>query len=187
MKIKEIKAAIEGLIFVSGNEGIDAKQMADVLEVDKSTILQLISEMQEEWKKMPRGMQIIEVAGVYQLTTLPEHAPNYEKLAASPTHSTLSQAALETLAIIAYRQPMTKAEIEDIRGVKSDKSLQTLLKKQLIKEVGRMDGAGRPILYGTTKSFLEYFGLNKLEDLPPLQDPSKIEELEAEADLFFSK
>lgn len=187
MERSEIKAVIEGLLFVTGDEGLGAKQIAEVLELDKKKTVELIEELKKELKEGGRGLQIIEVAGSYQMTTLAQHASYYEKLAFSPTQATLSQAALETLSIVAYRQPMTKVEIEEIRGVKSDKAITTLIKKSLIKEVGRMDGAGRPILYGTTKEFLDYFGLNRLEDLPSLSDNPDLEEIEQEADLFFSK
>lgn len=181
-----MKSILEGLIFVSGDEGIDAKQLADILEVEKKTVMALVEDMKAEFKREQRGVQIIEVAGSYQMTTLQDHAPYFEKLATSPTHSTLSQAALETLAIIAYRQPITRAEIEEIRGVKSDKAITTLIKKSLIQETGRLDGAGRPIIYGTTKEFLDYFGLNCLEDLPPLSESPDLKEIEEEANLFFS-
>jgi segregation and condensation protein B len=123
--------------------------------------------MQVEWKLERRGIQITKVAQIYQLTTLPEHAPYLEKLAQAPTRSQLSRAAIETLAIIAYRQPVTRMEIEEIRGVKSDRTVQVLQRKGLVREVGRAEGAGRPILYGTTKEFLEYFGLNHIAELPP--------------------
>lgn len=187
MERAELKAVIEGLLFVSGDEGMTAKQLAELLDVGKKKVVELVEEMRREFKQAHRGVQIIEVAGSYQMTTLQEHAPFYEKLAFAPTQATLSQAALETLAIIAYRQPMTKLEIEEIRGVKSDKAITTLMKKALIKEVGRMEGVGRPILYGTTKEFLDYFGLNRLEDLPSLSENPDLEEIEQEADLFFSK
>ncbi|GAA0364263.1 SMC-Scp complex subunit ScpB [Bacillus horti] len=187
MEQVELKAIIEGLLFVSGEEGIDVKQIADVVEEDKKKVIEIIEEMKQEYAKAHRGIQIIEVAGAYQMTTLQQHASYYEKLAFSPTQATLSQAALETLSIVAYRQPMTKVEIEEIRGVKSDRAITTLIKKALIKEVGRMEGAGRPILYGTTKEFLDYFGLNRLEDLPSLSENPDLEEIEQEADLFFSK
>lgn len=181
------KSVIEGLLFVSGDEGIEAKQLAEILTVSTEEIIELIEEMKLDFKKQHRGVQIVEMAGTYQLTTLQEHAPFFERLAYSPSSSTLSQAALETLAIVAYRQPITRAEVEEIRGVKSEKAIQTLTNKLLIKEVGRLEGTGRPILYGTTKEFLDYFGLGKLEDLPPLTDEIDFSEIEEEADLFFSK
>lgn len=163
-----LKSVLEGLLFISGEEGLDLKQLASVLELKEEDVLALIEELKEEYTTHNRGLQIVEMAGAYLLTTRPEHAPYFEKLATSPQQATLSQAALETLAIIAYKQPITRAEIEEIRGVKSEKAINTLLNRSLIKETGRKDGVGRPILYGTTEQFLDYFGLNSLDDLPPL-------------------
>jgi segregation and condensation protein B len=187
MDFTPIKSVIEGLLFVSGDEGIEAKQLAHILELDKGTVVDVLEDMKADFKREYRGIQIVEVAGSYQLTTLQEHAPYFEKLAYSPSHSTLSQAALETLAIVAYRQPITRAEVEEIRGVKCERAITTLTNKTLIKEVGRAEGTGRAILYGTTKDFLEYFGLRHLDDLPPLTDTMDIEQVKEEADLFFSK
>jgi len=187
MDYEHIKSVIEGLLFVSGDEGIDAKQIAEILELEKDVIVDLIEDMKSDFKRMKRGMQIVEVAGFYQLTTLQEHAPYFEKLAYSPTSSTLSQAALETLAIIAYKQPIARAEVEEIRGVKCEKAITTLINKLLIKEVGRAEGTGRAILYGTTREFLEYFGLRELGELPPLSEEFDMEQVKEEADLFFSK
>lgn len=187
MEKDQIKSVIEGILFVSGDEGIEAKQLAELLEVDKETIVSILEAMKVEFKRMKRGIQIVEVAGSYQLTTLLEHAPYFEKLAYSPSHSTLSQAALETLAIIAYRQPITRADLEQIRGVKSEKAIHTLTSKSLVKEVGRLEGMGRAILYGTTKEFLEYFGLGQIEDLPPLPEHVDMKEVKEEVSFLFSK
>lgn len=176
MDRERLKAVLEGLLFISGDEGLDLKQMAHVLEIKEEEVLALIKELKEEYQAQNRGMQIVEMAGAFLLTTRPEHAPYFEKLASSPQQATLSQAALETLAIIAYKQPITRAEIEEIRGVKSEKAINTLLNRALIEEKGRKEGAGRAILYGTTKQFLDYFGLNSLDDLPPLPDLSAIKE-----------
>lgn len=187
MDYEQIKSVIEGLLFVSGDEGIEAKELAQVLEIDKETVVDLIEDMKSDFKRAQRGIQIVEVAGSYQLTTLQEHAPYFEKLAYSPSSATLSQAALETLAIIAYKQPIARAELEEIRGVKCEKAIATLINKLLIKEVGRAEGTGRAILYGTTKEFLEYFGLKQLSELPPLSEEFDIEQVKEEADLFFSK
>lgn len=184
MEREAYKSVIEGLLFISGDEGLELKQIAEVLDLMQNEVLALLEEMRREYQAQNRGLQIIEVAGTYQLATKPEHAPYFEKLASSPTQSTLSQAALETLAIIAYQQPITRSEVEEIRGVKSEKALNTLLSKSLIKEVGRKEGAGRPILYGTTKEFLDYFGLNSLDDLPPL--PEQLGE-EREIEALFSR
>jgi segregation and condensation protein B len=163
---RERKAIIEGLLFAAGEEGLHPKEIAEYLETDVRTVRETIREMQEEWRQAGRGVQIVEVAQVYQMTTLPEHSPYFEKLAQAPNRSVLSRAALETLAIIAYRQPITRMEVEEVRGVKSERTIQSLLRKGLVKEVGRAEGLGRPILYGTTREFLDYFGLKSLDELP---------------------
>jgi segregation and condensation protein B len=163
----QIKAVIEGLLFVSGSDGLEAKQVADLLEIGVEEAKDYLYDLQSDFDRDGRGIRIVEVAGAFQLTTRPEHAPFFEKLAYQPQHATLSQAALEVLAIIAYKQPITRAGIEEVRGVKSERAINTLISKQLIKEVGRAEGPGRPILFGTTREFLEYFGLRDLNELPP--------------------
>lgn len=187
MKLKEMKSAIEGMLFVSGDEGLDVKSIAEVLEVDKHLAAELIADLQKDYRQQKRGMQIVEIAGAYQMTSLPEHAPLFEKLAYTPSRSTLSQAALETLAIIAYKQPLTRIDIEEIRGVKSDRALHTLVAKELVQEVGRAEAVGRPILYGTSKQFLEYFGLKSLADLPDSTAVENQIDLEAETRMLFEK
>ncbi|MFG6494327.1 SMC-Scp complex subunit ScpB [Fictibacillus sp. UD] len=187
MERNEIKAVVEGLLFVSGDEGIDRKQIAQVLEIDSKDLDPIIEELKESYSSSDRGMSIVEYAGSLQFVTKPDHAVYYERLVETPGHSTLSQAALETLAIIAYKQPITRSEIEEVRGVKTEKPLQTLSAKGLVKEVGRAEGTGRAILYGTTKAFLEHFGLQNIKELPPLPENIKEESVEQEADLFFSK
>lgn len=187
MKSHQIKAVIEGLLFVSGEEGIDEKQIMDVLQLDRKTVKFYMAELMEAYSSESRGIQIVEMAGGYQFTTKQEHAPFFKRLVQSPSSTTLSQAALETLAIIAYKQPISRLDIEDIRGVKSERPIRTLAAKALIKEVGRVEGAGRAILYGTTKDFLEQFGLRSIKELPPLPDSVKEAEVEEEIDLFFSK
>lgn len=187
MERNEIKAVIEGLLFVSGDEGIDRKQIAQVLEIDVKELDPFIDELKKSYGASDRGMSIVEYAGSLQFVTKPEHAVFYERLVETPGHSTLSQAALETLAIIAYKQPITRSEIEEVRGVKTEKPLQTLSAKGLVKEVGRAEGTGRAILYGTTKAFLEHFGLQSIKELPPLPENIQEESVEQEADLFFSK
>ncbi|ASS75067.1 SMC-Scp complex subunit ScpB [Tumebacillus algifaecis] len=167
MDAKEIKSVIEGLLFVSGSDGIEAKQLADILELDREEARDYLYDLQTDFIREGRGIRIVEVAGMFQLTTRPEHAIFFERLAHQPQQATLSQAAIETLAIIAYKQPITRSGIEDVRGVKSERAVNTLLSKQLIKEVGRAEGPGRPILFGTTREFLEYFGLRDLKELPP--------------------
>ncbi|QRG69857.1 SMC-Scp complex subunit ScpB [Brevibacillus choshinensis] len=187
MDYDKLKGVIEGLLFISGDEGIDAKEISEITEVSEEEVIDLIEDMKADFRRAGRGIQIVEVARAYQLTTLPEHVPYFERLASSPSQSTLSQAALETLAIIAYKQPLTRSEIEEIRGVKCEKALNTLLTKQLIREAGRAEGIGRPILYATTKDFLEHFGLRELADLPEPPVNLDIEEARMEASALFGK
>jgi segregation and condensation protein B len=180
-----MKAIIEGLLFVSGEDGIDEKQTADILQIERIWVKELLADLIEEYNhNQARGMQIVQLAGVYQLTTKQEHALYFKRLIHSPSSATLSQAALETLAIVAYKQPITRTEIEDIRGVKSERPLHTLVVKLLIKEVSRAEGTGRPIIYGTTKEFLDHFGLKSLQELPPLPEIDSETPFE-EVDLFF--
>lgn len=187
MNYQELKSIIEGLLFLAGEEGISPKQLAEVTDQRQDLIVEALQDMKSSFENQGRGLQIVQIAGNYQLATLPQHAPYFEKLAYSPSRSTLSQAALETLSIIAYRQPITRIEVEEIRGVKSERAIHTLVNKDLIEEVGRADAIGRPILYGTTKAFLDYFGLASLQDLPDLADFESTEQLEEETQLLFQK
>ena len=187
MDFDRIKSVIEGLLFISGDEGIEAKELAEILELDEDTVIDILEDMKADFRRSSRGIQIVEVAKAFQFTTLPDHAVYFEKLATSPSHASLSQAALETLAIIAYKQPITRSDIEEIRGVKCEKALNTLHTKQLIREVGRAEGIGRPILYGTTKEFLEHFGLRELSDLPEPPNNLSLEEVQREATALFAQ
>jgi len=187
MDYKSLKSIIEGLLFLSGDEGLSVRQIAEITEQRPELTGRALEELKEDYASEKRGLQVVQIAGNYRLATLPEHAPYFERLAYSPSRSSLSQAALETLAIVAYRQPITRVEIEEIRGVKSERAIQTLNNKDLIMEVGRAEAVGRPILYGTTKTFLESFGLATLQELP---EPSSIEssdQLEEETQLLFNK
>ncbi|KKE79307.1 SMC-Scp complex subunit ScpB [Oceanobacillus caeni] len=186
MEVTEWKAVVEGLIFASGDDGITVKQLKNILNITDEMIAHLIEELKYDYERIDRGIMMMESKGVLHLTTKPEHSEFYKKLLETPNSNRMSQAALETLAIIAYRQPITKAEIEELRGVKSDRPLQSLVAKSLIEEIGRKDSVGRPILYGTSKDFLTYFGLTSLEELPSLPDEvSDSSEVNQEADLFF--
>ncbi|GAB6929919.1 segregation/condensation protein ScpB [Paenibacillus sp. JCM 10914] len=187
MDYPKLKSIIEGLLFLSGEEGLSVRQIAEITEQSDGLVGEALEDMKEEWERHERGIQIVQIAGSYKIATLAEHAPYFERLAYSPSRSSLSQAALETLSIVAYRQPITRVEIEDIRGVKSERAIHTLVSKGLIEEVGRAEAIGRPILYGTTKSFLEYFGLASIKDLP---EPSQFEDndnLEEETQMLFDK
>lgn len=188
MELINWKGIIESLLFAAGDEGLSLKQIALVLELDDIQAESFINELMEDYTDSSRGITIVELAGTFQLATKKANSDYLKKLVVSPGSSGLSQAALETLAIIAYKQPITRAEIEEIRGVKTERPLQTLAAKALIKEVGRAEGTGRAYLYGTTKEFLDYFGLKRIEELPPL--PEKVDDdefMQEDADLFFGK
>ena len=188
MDFPKLKSIIEGLLFLSGEEGLTVKQLTEITEQPGDLIADALGEMKRDCEQEHRGIQIVQIAGSYKLATLAEHAPYFERLAYSPSRSSLSQAALETLAIVAYRQPITRVEIEEIRGVKAERAIQTLTNKGLIEEVGRAEAIGRPILYGTTKSFLDYFGLATIKDLPePSQFEGDMDSLEEETQLLFDK
>ncbi|ADG06520.1 SMC-Scp complex subunit ScpB [Kyrpidia tusciae] len=157
---------IEGLLFAAGEEGLNERQLSQYTGLSAQQVRDRCEELRKRLDEAGRGIQLRRLNDLYQLTTRPEHAPFLEQLNESPRLPPLSQAALETLAIIAYRQPVTRIDIEEIRGVKSERALATLLARGLIRETGRADAPGRPILYGTTPYFLEYFGLQELGDLP---------------------
>jgi segregation and condensation protein B len=181
------KGILEALLFAAGDEGLSVKQIASVLEITEYQATDIVESLKEEYISDVRGIQVIEIAGVYQMTTKKEHSDYLKRLVETSSTQGLSQAALETLAIIAYKQPITRAEIDEIRGVKTDRPIHTLVTKVLIKEVGRAEGSGRAYLYGTTKEFLDYFGLNSIDELPPLADNSDDGFENDEADLFFEK
>lgn len=187
VQLHEIKAVIEGLVFASGDEGISKKDIQKVLELDKDMLHHLLEELKYEYEQPNRGFMLIESQELLFLTTKPEHSEFYSRFKEARLNSKLSQAALEALAIIAYLQPITRVEMEEIRGVKSDRPIQTLIQRALIEEVGRKDSVGRPILYGTTVDFLTYFGLRSIEELPPLPDNFSELDMVEEADLFFDR
>ena len=164
---------LEALLFVAW-EPAPVKRLAEALGLEPKFTQELLLELQEAY--VGRGFQLVEIAGGWQFLTHPEAAPYIERLY-KPRAQQLSKAALETLAIVAYRQPVTRAEIDNIRQVKSDAMLAKLMEKTLVKEVGRLDAPGRPILYGTTQEFLAAFGLVSLQELPPLADIDENEEI----------
>lgn len=169
MNITEAKAALEALIFAAV-EPLSPKEAARILGLDENTVRLLVSQLQEFYRGTERGILLQEVAGGFQFVTKPVFAAFVAQLGREERPQTLSPAALETLAIIAYQQPVSKAEIEEIRGVRVDGVLTTLLERGLIEEIGRKEAPGRPILYGTTPEFLRLFGLKDLSELPPLDE-----------------
>jgi segregation and condensation protein B len=188
LEIINWKGILESLLFAAGDEGLSMKQICAVLEIEEHQALEILDGLFTEYNAdESRGIALIELAGTYQLVTKKEHAPYLKKLVESPNVNSLSQAALETLAIVAYKQPITRVDIEEIRGVKTERPLSTLASKGLIKAVGRAEGTGRAILYGTTKEFLDYFGLKDISELPPLPDNIDEDFMSEDADLFFEK
>lgn len=187
MEYSKLKSIIEGLLFMAGDEGLTKKQLADILEIDADLSADLVYDLQRDLEREMRGVQIAEVASAYRLTTHPDHAPYFERMAYSPTRAQLSQAALETLSIVAYRQPITRIDIEEIRGVKSERAITSLVSKDLIEEVGRAEAIGRPILYGTTKSFLDYFGLPSIKELPEPKHVNVDDALDETTQMLFEK
>jgi len=160
------KAILEAILLASP-EPLSIGRIAEVMGLDEKDARILMDDLSKEYQQPGRGLYVQEIAGGFVLTTRPEYAEYVEKLL-QPKGKGLSHAALETLAIVAYRQPVTKAEIEGVRGVKVDRSIETLMERRLIKELGRKETPGRPMIYGTTADFLHYFGLRDIADLPPL-------------------
>ena len=169
MDIREIKSIVEGLLFVAG-DAVPIKDICSVISIDETTLKRIVNQMMDSFNEENRGIQIIEVNNCYQLCTKPEHYEYIERLVKPQSRQGLSQASLETLSIIAYKQPITKSQVDYIRGVKSESCFSRLMEKELISEAGRMDGPGRPILYRTTDSFLKLFGLKSLNELPALKE-----------------
>lgn len=179
---------LEAVLFVVGDEGIGLEELSYLLEEPTASIYQFIQILNHNYHDNENSsLNILEVGNHFVLTTKKEFASLLKKYAQSPMSNRLSQAALETLAIVAYKQPITRSEVDEIRGVQSAGSVQKLAARQLIEEKGRVDGPGRAILYGTTEYFMDYFGLKDLEELPDIQ--SMEEELleELPTDLFFDR
>jgi segregation and condensation protein B len=184
--MKQLMSKIESLLFVTGEDGLTLKQIVFLTEEPERKVLEAIETLKEDYHSSGiRGIELKELAGTYQLVTKAEHAESIQKLIENPTSQALTQASLEVLAIIAYKQPITRIEIEDLRGVKSERPIHTLASRGLITEVGRAEGTGRAILYGTTNEFLNHFGLNSLNELPELTEPQ--DSVEEETDLFMTK
>jgi segregation and condensation protein B len=169
MEDREKKSVIEAILFLSG-EPLTISTLKDVIELPELEIKRLFEELVAEYKERDTGLMIVEVAHGYQMVTNPAYSEWIKKYRNKHISSRLSLPALETLAIIAYKQPIIRAEIEQIRGVNSDSAIRTLYEKRLIKIMGRKEAPGRPFLYGTTREFLQYFGLKDLSEMPTLKD-----------------
>lgn len=182
------KAVLEGLLFVVGEDGLTIDQIVDVLETDEESAKALVMELKKDYEDENRGLRIDFLGNRFKITTKFEHKAYYQKLIENPETNFLSQAALETLAIIAYNEPITRVQIDTIRGVGSTSIIRKLVAKGFIKESGRSELPGRPILYETTHEFLDYFGLSSIEDLPNIEDLIQTPAEEDEnTDLYTSK
>lgn len=180
-----MEGIIEGILFVVGNEGIHKERLMEILEVSENDLEEYLVKLKEKYTSENSGIDLQILANKYKLVTKKEHKVYYEKLVEIDKNTELSQSALETLAVIAYNSPITRSNIDEIRGVDSSYQLRKLLYRNLIKEVGRADLPGKPILFSVTDEFLDYLGLNSLEQLPEL---SEIEIREEDlTDLYGSK
>lgn len=184
-----LKAVIEGLLFVVGDDGLDLDEISKILEISKDDTKELIKELQNDYQSSDRGIRIDFLGDKLKLTTKKEHNMYYQKLLTTEDNNTLSQAALETLAIIAYNQPITRVKVDELRGISNNHIIRKLVAKGLIKEGGRSNMPGRPILYETTSEFLDYFGLSSIDELPDMREFLEEEEKETEddVDLYQSK
>ena len=180
MEEKNYKAIIEAILFTMG-ESVELEKIADAIELDKKTTKKLINEMMQEWNDEGRGVAIMELDGAYQMCTSTEMYEYLIRIAKQPKRRVLTDVLLETLSIIAYKQPVTKMEIEKIRGVSSDHAVSKLVEYNLVCELGRLDAPGRPLLFGTTEEFLRSFGVHSVDELPVLS-PVQLEEFKQEAE-----
>ena len=174
------KAQIEAILFTMG-ESVEIGKIANELEIKPGQVKKIVKEMQSELDSNDRGIKIIELEGAYQMCSKPEMYETLIKIAKQPKRQVLTEVLMETLSIIAYKQPITKSEIERIRGVKSDFAVNKLVEYMLVEEVGRMDTPGRPLLFGTTEEFLRRFGVESSDSLPVIT-PDMIEEFKHQAE-----
>lgn len=178
-----MEGILEGLLYVTGDDGLTLKEVMNILEINEEEAKNLIYKLKHDYEKDNRGLRINYLGNTFKLTTKEEHKKYYEKLLTNETTHTLSQAALEVLAIIAYNEPVTRSVIDEMRGVESIYVMRKLLAKGLIKEAGKSDSPGHPILYKTTDDFLDYFGLATKKDLPEIKE---LEPTDEEKELFKS-
>lgn len=174
------EAILEGLLFVVGDEGLTLDNICEIMLIDKSEAQELLKKLREEYNKDNRGIRISFIGESFKLTTKQEHKEYYQKLITTRGSNSLSQAALETLAIIAYNQPITRMEVDELRGISSINMIRKLMAKDLVKISGKSSLPGKPNLYRTTSEFLDYFGLATLGDLPDLPNINKAKEEEQE-------
>ena len=180
METKQAKAIVEAILFTMG-ESVEISKLAEVLELDLRSTKKILNEMAAEYEEEGRGILLTQFEDAVQLCTKPSMYEYLIKIAKSPRKITLTDTVIETLSIIAYKQPVTRLDIERIRGVSCDHAINKLLEYDLIKELGRLDAPGRPLLFGTTEQFLRSFGVQSLEDLPEL-NPVVLEEFKQQAE-----
>jgi segregation and condensation protein B len=180
MEQTNYEAIIEAILFAMG-DSVELEKIANAIELDKANVKEIIEKMSERYESEDRGIRIIELDGAYQLCTKSEMYEYLIKVAKQPQKRALTDVLLETLSIIAYKQPITKAEIEKIRGVSCDHAVNKLIEYNLVTELGRLDAPGRPLLFGTTEDFLRSFGVHSIEELPTL-NPVQLEEFKQEAE-----
>lgn len=180
-----MKGIIEGLLFVSGEDGLTILEITELTGANIEEVTEALNKLKEDYNSSDRGINLEYLGNHFKLTTKSEHKEYYQKLIDKDANSTLSQSALETLAIIAYNEPITRIEIDEIRGVNSSYIIRKLLLKGLIKDLGKSDLAGRPNLYGVTSKFLDYFGLGTIKDLPEIKVEEEV--IDTEKSLFESK
>lgn len=180
MEIQELEAQIEAILFTMG-EAVEAERIAMALEHDVDTVRRVARNMMDRYRSADRGIQIIELNDSYQMSTKQTMYESIIKIAHVPKKHVLTEVLLETLSIVAYKQPITRQEIEAIRGVSCDHAVNKLVEYGLIAEIGRLDAPGRPILFGTTEDFLRSFGLASLDELPVVK-PEKVEDFKLEAE-----
>lgn len=179
-EIQELEAQIEAILFTMG-EAVEAERIAAALDHDVDTVRRVARNMMDRYRSAERGIQIIELNDSYQMSTKQSMYESIIKIAHVPKKHVLTEVLLETLSIVAYKQPITRQEIEAIRGVSCDHAVNKLVEYGLIAEIGRLDAPGRPILFGTTEDFLRSFGLASLEELPIVK-PEKVEDFKIEAE-----
>ena len=180
MEEKNYHAIIEAILFTMG-ESVELSRIAEAIELDKKETKKILDKMIEHYKDSSMGVEIMELDGAYQMCTKPEMYEYLIRIAKQPKRRVLTDVLLETLSIVAYKQPVTKAEIEKIRGVSSEHAVSKLVEYNLICELGRLDAPGRPLLFGTTEEFLRSFGVNSIDNLPVL-NPVQLEEFKQEAE-----
>ena len=180
MDNQNYKAIIESILFTMG-ESVELSKIAAAIELDKNETKRLLDELIKDYESADRGIAIMELDGAYQMCTKPEMYEYLIRIAKQPKHRALTDVLLETLSIIAYKQPITRVEIEKIRGVSCDHAVNKLLEYNLIQELGRLDAPGKPLLFGTTEEFLRSFGVHSIDELPVL-NPDQVEEFRQEAE-----